>query len=122
MSYTEALADPKAFEVAAGVVIRPFHEPLPGEAQDFHVYCEKHDAYGFCGGAADAIREGRAHWATHKVTVPQSVEDFVKDLAEHGLRFDLNPTINLLESSRSYLDYIARMDASVRERAAAALA
>jgi hypothetical protein len=46
------------------------------------------------------------------------------DLAEHGLRFDLNPTMQWDtedELARGFLDYVRRMDLSVRERAAEAL-
>ncbi len=52
--------------------------------------------------------------------------DLVRDLAEHGLRFDLNPTIEYtadddLSIGVAYLAYIKRMDESIRERALAAL-
>ncbi len=55
---------------------------------------------------------------------------FVRDLAEHGIRFDLNPTVQwggensedeLQSLGNAYLDYIKRIDESMRERAKDAL-
>jgi hypothetical protein len=46
-----------------------------------------------------------------ELTKAQAVAD---DLAEHGLRFDLNPTM-LSESPMNWLTYIARMDAHAKE-------
>lgn len=53
-----------------------------------------------------------------------SIEEFVKDLAEYGTRFDLNPTVFLGDKRcspvhREYLAYIKRIDQSIRERAQA---
>lgn len=53
-----------------------------------------------------------------------SLVDFVKDLAENGLRFDLNPTVQWRDEeslAQAYLDYIKRIDESIRHRACAAL-
>lgn len=50
--------------------------------------------------------------------------EFTKDLAENGLRFDLNPTMMWNDESTlsaAYVSYIKRMDASIRERANAVL-
>lgn len=56
--------------------------------------------------------------------------NFVRDLKDHGLRFDLNPTVAWRGSTaeeqtetlaRAYLEYINRMDSSIRERALSAL-
>ena len=52
------------------------------------------------------------------------LREFVQDLHDKGLRFDLNPTmdcgtIDVLWGG--FLDYIKRMDESIRERAAMAL-
>lgn len=52
------------------------------------------------------------------------LRNFIKDLAEHGTRFDLNPTVCAGEDGStdfSYLKYIGRMDASVRDGAKAVL-
>lgn len=50
-----------------------------------------------------------------------ALRSFVEDLAGHGVRFDLNPTVDSRRGSFAYLDYLARIDQSVRERAAEAL-
>lgn len=47
--------------------------------------------------------------------------DFASDLAEHGTRFDLNPTIDRSKVEAAYLSYLARIDKSIRDRAAAAI-
>ncbi|MBU6430588.1 MAG: hypothetical protein KGR26_16335 [Cyanobacteria bacterium REEB65] len=52
------------------------------------------------------------------------LESFVRDLAGHGLRFDLNPTLDhgtIESTAMGYLQYLRRIDASVRERAATKL-
>lgn len=46
-----------------------------------------------------------------------NLRGFVDDLAENGVRFDLNPTIDLNNMGRSYTAYLERIDTSVRERA-----
>lgn len=51
----------------------------------------------------------------------EAVREFVADLASHGVRFDLNPTIDYSRLAASYTAYIARIDTSIRERAARAL-
>ena len=51
-------------------------------------------------------------------------DELLRDFADYGLRFDLNPTVHLspVESVHGdYLHYIRRMDASVRERARAVI-
>lgn len=47
--YAEAAADPAGWQPEPGMVIRPFHEKYPGMPQLFHVYCEAHPDFGFCG-------------------------------------------------------------------------
>lgn len=42
------------------------------------------------------------------------LRELVEDLAEHGLRFDLNPTMPM-HGPTGYLDYIERMDKHARE-------
>lgn len=49
------------------------------------------------------------------------LEEALEDLKNHGIRFDLNPTIDLNKPEMSYLDYIKRIDASIRQRAEEAL-
>lgn len=43
---------------------------------------------------------------------------FVDDQAQHGLRFDLNPTVDSRKGAAAYLEYLARIDRSAREQAA----
>lgn len=43
-----------------------------------------------------------------------NARELAADLATHGLRFDLNPTVNSADLHRSFIDYIARMDAHAR--------
>jgi hypothetical protein len=55
----------------------------------------------------------------------RAVEALARDLAEHGLRADLTPTVMFGDESHVYrqlTDYLRRMDSNVRERARAALA
>jgi len=47
--YRQALEDPRRQEIEPGLIMRPFHVALPGEDQEWHVYCERHPEYGFCG-------------------------------------------------------------------------
>lgn len=53
-------------------------------------------------------------------------EELVRDLAEDGTRFDLNPTRRHLgctsDCDEFYCEYIKRIDAGIRERARDALA
>ena len=60
----------------------------------------------------------------------QRLVEVLRDIADHGLRFDLNPTVSfrgetppeqLNSLAKSYLAYIKRMDAAARERAQEAL-
>lgn len=53
--------------------------------------------------------------------VPSELRSFVSDLAKHGVRFDLNPTVNTSRGAVVYVEYIERIDKSIRERAAAVL-
>lgn len=50
----------------------------------------------------------------------KQLRELVQDFADHGLRFDLNPTV-FQRGVQPYIDYIKRMDDSVRDRAKAAL-
>lgn len=50
-----------------------------------------------------------------------SLREFVADLANAGIRFDLNPTVDSSRGASAYLDYIARIDKTIRARAAVAL-
>jgi len=50
-----------------------------------------------------------------------ALRSFVEDLAGHGVRFDLNPTVDSRRGAFAYLDYLARIDQSIRERATEAL-
>lgn len=56
---------------------------------------------------------------------PEDREDSVlRDFAEHGTGFDLNPTVAWDDDeslARAYLNYIKRMDEAVRERARSAI-
>jgi len=45
------------------------------------------------------------------------LKKFMQDLIDHGLRCDLNPTINLDKMSESYVGYLKRIDRNIRERA-----
>ncbi|MFD6400790.1 hypothetical protein [Nocardia sp. NPDC060249] len=52
------------------------------------------------------------------------LEEFVADLAGHGLRFDLDPTLLVPRDGSvapHLIDYLTRADSSIRERAAALL-
>jgi len=51
----------------------------------------------------------------------ERLRSFVNDVAEHGVRFDLNPTIDSRGADAAYLAYIQRIDKSMRERASDAL-
>lgn len=64
--YQDALNDPRHIEFQPGIIMRPFHEPWPGHHQDWHVYCETHPEYGFCGVVREAIDAADAHRATHE--------------------------------------------------------
>ncbi|TDP29797.1 hypothetical protein [Nocardia ignorata] len=49
------------------------------------------------------------------------LEAFVTDLAGHGLRFDLNPTMQMGDVGQLYVgfaNYLVRADESIRQRAA----
>jgi len=51
-------------------------------------------------------------------------EEFIKDLAENGIKFDLNPTVsfnNKIALVRSYTEYQKRIDIAMRERAQKAI-
>lgn len=60
-AYTDALSDPKVQELEPGIIMRPFHQPGIGQEQEFHVYCEKHPAFGFCGVEQSARDAALAH-------------------------------------------------------------
>ena len=50
----------------------------------------------------------------------RAMEEFIKDLASSGTRFDLTPTVRSDEPG-DYVEYIRRIDTSIRERAKSAL-
>lgn len=54
--YVEASRDPRGWQPEPGMVIRPFHAHIVGMEDLFHVYCERHPEFGFCGNE-DAARE-----------------------------------------------------------------
>ena len=64
-AYDEAAADPKAIQIGADVVIRPFHRQYPNEEQDFHAYCALHPDFGFCGSEGRARQEALRHGLKH---------------------------------------------------------
>lgn len=51
----------------------------------------------------------------------RELEAALRDMAEHGIRFDLNPTVDGRDPHGAYTRYIGRIDASVRETARRAL-
>ena len=85
----------------------------------------------------DSIDAGWAWFEAHQDVVAAAVNalpdlldelerarEALSDMAEHGLRFDLNPTIAMGPDDSVYAQmsaYMRRMDQSVRERARAAL-
>lgn len=51
-------------------------------------------------------------------------EAFIRDLAEHGLRADLNPTVNMFSADTVYthlVEYLTRLDTGISARARRAL-
>jgi hypothetical protein len=46
---------------------------------------------------------------------------FIMDLAEHGTRFDLNPTVDSCLGTAAYVDYITRIDSDIRSSAKSVL-
>lgn len=50
-----------------------------------------------------------------------TTKEFLEDVRDNGLRFDLNPTYNPNEAHAFFHDYMRRMDRSIRERAKDAL-
>lgn len=64
-AYESAAADPKAWAPEPGMLIRPFHGSWPGMDDLFHVYCEKHAEFGFCGTEAEAREAALVHGRTH---------------------------------------------------------
>jgi hypothetical protein len=93
----------------------------------------------------EAVLAPHVRWATAQAAQEEMKDDgiaaecaraLVEDLADHGVRFDLTPTMaysypadidrhteNVVSSeiSQQYCDYIERIDESIRERAAVAL-
>lgn len=63
--YIEALADPRGWQPEPGMVIRPFHMSMPGMPDRFHVYCERHPEFGFCGDDAEARNAALEHGREH---------------------------------------------------------
>lgn len=54
----------------------------------------------------------------------KALREFVEDLANHGLRFDLNPTHkfkDMITSETFWHEYAKRMDLETRKRAQSAL-
>ena len=76
------------------------------EARDSYI-----DMFGVLKQAAIDMRDQRdeARSVIEQVTV------LAEDLADHGLRFDLNPTMPFDAGPMNWLTYIARMDKRVRE-------
>ena len=71
---------------------------------------------------ADALRA----YATELETRCARLQDELNDMADNGLRFDLNPThilggVDCNEVEQFWHEYAKRMDESIRERAIAAL-
>lgn len=61
--YREALADSRMRQIQPGLIMRPFHEQYPNIPQEWHVYCERHPEFGFCGpewaASEAALEHGR---------------------------------------------------------------
>lgn len=62
----------------------------------------------------------------HGGTIPAFIEALqeIQDLcdqAEHGTRFDLNPTVDSRKGAVAYIDYLYRIDNTIRSQAKAAL-
>lgn len=64
-------------------------------------------------GGKDYIARDRAAL----VAEVERLQAFVDDLAWNGIRFDLNPTVDLQNMGRAYTGYLERIDASIRSRA-----
>lgn len=64
--YVEALADPKGWQPEPRMVIRPFHMPMRGMPDLFHVYCERHPEFGFCGDETEARNAALEHGRKHE--------------------------------------------------------
>jgi hypothetical protein len=64
--YQEALADPRVRTIEPGLIMRPFHLPHPGFDQEWHVYCESHPEFGFCGIESDAADAALTHGNKHR--------------------------------------------------------
>lgn len=58
--YQEALKDPRVRTIEPGLIMRPFHFPMPA-GQEWHVYCERHPEFGFCGVEGDAANAALEH-------------------------------------------------------------
>jgi hypothetical protein len=87
-----------------------------------------HAAYVTIGELREEVAALREHSAAEQPATPtptpsteQKAVEFVRDLSEHGIRFDLNPTVDSRTLAASYVAYIGRIDQSIRERASAAL-
>lgn len=70
--FTEALADRRVWQIEPGLIMRPFHQPITGMEQTWHVYCSAHPDFGFCGVEGEASREALRHGNHHS---PASTPD-----------------------------------------------
>lgn len=69
-----------------------------------------------------ALSQGeRENWIEDMTWELDGLRAFVSDLANAGIRFDLNPTVDMSAGSVAYVHYLARIDKTIRERAADAL-
>jgi|JI10StandDraft_1071094.scaffolds.fasta_scaffold4513517_1 hypothetical protein len=58
--YLEALKDPRVRQIEPGLIMRPFHYEMPA-GQEWHVYCERHPEFGFCGLEHEAASAALDH-------------------------------------------------------------
>lgn len=65
-AYQEALADPRVRTIEDGLIMRPFHEPISGMEQLWHVYCAAHPDFGFCGIEGRAAEAALSHGNEHE--------------------------------------------------------
>lgn len=101
---------PNELAAALDEVVPPLYREEVNTAVRAHVASEilKHDA---------SIRADEIKRRTR-------TETLARDIADHGLSADLNPTMPSSDSAALYVrwsEYLRRLDASLRERARAAL-
>jgi hypothetical protein len=74
---------------------------------------------------AAALKEAHELGRSEAEARIEELEQCLRDYEQHGLRADLNPTQPMgdwMEVSRFYLDYLKRIEESVKDRARTALA